>query len=121
MVADILGHNDEYLSLPATLANAARRTSDGRTVAYAAASVVIVACALVFRPAAWMAFTAFGACVGSFAGWAIADRELRDTDGRRLRRVFWRALQRSASLLGTAGAVMLLFLLLSVGLGTWKS
>jgi hypothetical protein len=90
-------------------------------VDYAASGIVIVVCAVLFQPTAWVAFTSFGACVGSFGAWAIADRELREPPESRSGRLAWRLLRGAASVFGTAGAVMLLFLLLAVGLGTWKS
>lgn len=125
MVADILGHNDDYLSLPAVLSAAARRASDAQVAYYSAAGVVIAAGAAAFRPVAWPAFASLGACIAAFGVWAIADRELRDRRARpEQRRVVNAALiavRAVMSAIGTVGALSLLFQMLAVMLGTWVS
>jgi hypothetical protein len=125
MVADIIGHNDDYLSLPAVLSAAARRASDAQVTYYGAAGVVIAASAVAFRPPAWLAFASVGACIAAFGVWAIADRELRDRRARPQQRSVVNAtlivIRALMSALGTVGALSLLFQMLAVMLGTWIS
>lgn len=123
MVAQILGRHDDTTSLREALAAAAHRASDAQVVVYAAAGIAIGTCAIIVRPMAWMAFTGIGACIAAFGLWAIADRELGDgrSDGSRASRIAWRVLRTAAAVVGTAGAVLMLFLLLGLGLGTWTS
>jgi hypothetical protein len=125
MVADIIGHNDDYLSLPAVLSAAATRASDTQVAMYAAAGVVITASAAVFRPVAWFTFASIGACIAAFGLWAIADRELRDRRAAQPQKkavnFAWIAVRAVMSALGTVGALSVLFQMLAVMLGTWIS
>lgn len=115
----------DSLGLPALLSDTARRATDVQVAIYAGAGLLILLVAFAMRPAGWLAFAAFGACTGSFGAWAMASREL---DERRVLgaapkaiSVALRTARFAAGVVGTAGAMLLLFLLLAAGLGTWKS
>jgi hypothetical protein len=122
MVTDILGADDDYLSLPEVVSNAARRASDVQLAIYVLAGVAIVAAALVFRPGLWHMFAAFGAVAGSFGSFGIAARELSDTAARSpITTGAWKALRGGSVLLGGVSALFCLFAVLALLLGTWKS
>lgn len=122
MVTDILGADDDYLSLSELVAGAARRASDVQLALYVVAGVAIVAAALVFRPIGWHLFAAFGVSAGSFGCIGIADRELGDQVPRRaITRFAWKTLRIVASVAAGTGALFFLFAVLAILVGTWKS
>ena len=107
-------------SLVEFLTARARRVSDTRLVLDVAVGLVMALLAVIWRPNGWLLLVSAAACLASFGGWAITDRELRErpvdvTHGiLRMTRVI-------AACLGALGAGALLIGLLGLALGTWIS
>ncbi|MGH7719804.1 MAG: hypothetical protein ACREON_13300 [Gemmatimonadaceae bacterium] len=102
------------------LADRARRTPDGRLVAYAAGGAVAVVALLLLVPRLWPA-AAPCLVVCAFGTWGIADRELSEaspSDGDRSARVIaLRTAKSAAAVLGTVAAIASAIAGLAVALG----
>jgi hypothetical protein len=75
-------------SLPALLAERARRASDRRLVIDALAGLLAAATVVILRPPMWVPLAALGGCLATFGIWGILDREASETIvGARARRL----------------------------------
>ena len=110
-------------SLPEFLAARARAASDGRLVA----DVIVGCCAAlgvaVWQPLGWPVLLGVSVCLATFGAWGIVDRELRergDAPHARVVRVL-SLLRVGAAAVGTIAALIAMFAVLGVLLGTWIS
>ena len=115
-------------SLPAVLAGAARRRSDGALAVWAGAGALAAVLIAVVLPGWWtLLLLAIGA--SAFGGWGIVDRELTDASRDAARsaavaatRERWlRAGRIVLAVIGLGAGVAALLLLFAGALGTWIS
>ncbi len=107
-------------SLPALLADRARRASDRRLVLDALAGLVAGALFVVLRPPMWIPLAALGGCLAMFGTWGILDRELSEASaGRRARSLSH--LRTIVAALGVVTAVIFGFSFLFGMMGSWIS
>jgi hypothetical protein len=110
-------------TLPALLAQRARRASDARLALNVAGGVLATAAALWLRPPGWALLVAAATCFAAFGAWGIADRAIGerpdDDDGSSLRAL--RAARGGAAVIGALAALALGLLVFTLALGTWIS
>lgn len=109
-------------TLPALLAQRARRASDARLALDVAGGVLVATSALWIRPAGWAVLVAAALCFVAFGAWGIADRALRErpADAEASTRAL-RGARATAAVIGALAAVALALLLFTLALGTWIS
>jgi len=115
-------------SLPELLAQRARHASDGRLAFDVGGGILMATIAAILTPPGWLQLLSAGLTFASFGAWGICDRMLserslpgasepgRDAHGRWLR-----AARLAAAALGAGAAVVLLFSVFALMLGTWIS
>ena len=104
------------------LAARARAMPDGSLVLVVLAGSATALGVVVWRPAAWALLSSLALAAAAFGGWGIADRELAERGAAPPLQSRVIAVVRGACLvLGACAAVVALFSLLGVALGTWIS
>jgi hypothetical protein len=108
--------------LPSLLKGWARGAPDGRLVLCVASGILVVAASAYWRMRGWQAALSAALCVFAFGAWGIADRELREraTQAGTLARVL-KVGRTTAEAIGWLALSGLVFSVLSVGMGLWKS
>ncbi|HEX6533009.1 MAG TPA: hypothetical protein VF041_00345 [Gemmatimonadaceae bacterium] len=109
--------SDREHSLGVVLAARARRASDGRLAIDAAAGVVAIVAALIWRPPGWGLVAALAGCFLAFGAWGIADRSLVARGGDAGAARLLGAVRAAAVVLGALSGVALLVIALGLGLG----
>jgi len=109
-------------TLPALLADRARRASDARLALDVAGGILAATAALWIRPPGWAVLVAAALCFVAFGAWGIADRALRErpTEAETSNRAL-RGARATAAVIGTLAALALALLLFTLALGTWIS
>ena len=110
-------------SLPEFLAARARAASDGRLVVDVIAGCCGALAVAVWQPIGWITLLGAAVSLAAFGAWGIVDRELRergDAPHARVVRVL-SLLRVGAAAVGTIAALMAMFAVLGVLLGTWIS
>jgi len=116
-------------SLPELLVQRARHASDGRLALDLAGGIIVATIATTLAPPGWLQMLSAALTFASFGAWGICDRMLSEQaaiDGpatlERAGRIRWlRAARMAAAALGTCAAVVLLFSVFALMLGTWIS
>ncbi len=112
-------------TLPALLAERARRASDARLALDVGGGVLAATAALWLRPPGWALLVAAALCFAAFGGWGIADRAVRErpADAHASSRALLalRAARATAAVLGALAGLALALLLFTLALGTWIS
>ncbi|HEX5409840.1 MAG TPA: hypothetical protein VFW89_08735 [Gemmatimonadaceae bacterium] len=113
-------------SLPELLAQRARHASDGRLAFDVAGGIIVATIAAILTPPGWLQLFSAALTFASFGAWGICDRMLseRSLPGapERDARDHWlRAARLAAAALGACAAVVLLFSVFALMLGTWIS
>jgi len=108
--------------LPELLKGWARGAPDGRLILCVAVGTLVASASAHWRTWGWQATLSAALCVLAFGAWGLAERELREREaaGGPLSRVL-RIGRATAELLGWLALSGLVFSVLSVGLGLWKS
>jgi len=109
-------------SLAEVLSRRARRTPTSRLWIDVVGGAALVLAAAWARPRAWAAILGGGLCLAAYGLWAFAELRLFSapwllpprTEAR------WRAARAVAGVIGVLAFLLLLFGLLSVGLGRWS-
>ena len=111
------------VSLPEFLAARARAASDGRLVADVIAGCCGAIAVAVWQPVGWITLLGGAVSLAAFGAWGIIDRELRErvkAPHARAERVL-SVLRAGAAAVGTLAAIVAMFAVLGVLLGTWIS
>ena len=108
--------------LPDLLKGWARASPDGRLILCVALGVLVAAGAAWWRIRGWPAAFSAALCAFAFGAWGIADREILERTAETGAGSFiLRAVRATAGAVGWLALSGLVFSLLSVGLGLWKS
>jgi hypothetical protein len=85
--------------------------------------VLVAAAALTLRPGGWAVIASVGLCFAAFGAWGIADRLLDQPGGFSRRGVvaLLLVLRTVAVTIGVAAALILLFGIAGLAMGTWIS
>jgi len=123
---DTAAPNEQPESLPEFLSRRARRASDRRLAADAAAGVLVAAAALIWRPTGWVVALGAATCLGAFGVWGITYRELGErgaaaAGGAAARTLSLRVVRGLATVVGGTAALLVLVSLLGLALGRWIS
>jgi hypothetical protein len=110
-------------SLPEFLAARARAASDGRLVVDVIVGCGAALAVAVWRPTGWVTLLGVAVCLAAFGAWGIVDRELRERVGAPRTRIVRMLLvvRVVAAGIGAFAAVVALFSVLGILLGTWIS
>ena len=111
------------LNLTDAVIHRARAASTRRLSADTMGGILVASAALTLRPAGWAVIASAGLCFAAFGAWGIADR-LLDQPGRFGRRAvvaFLLVLRTVAVTIGVAAALVLLFGIAGLAMGTWIS
>lgn len=110
-------------SLPELLAQRARHASDGRLALDLAGGIIVATIAAILAPPGWLQLLSAALTFASFGAWGICDRMLSEQGAiGRAPRVRWlRAARMATAGLGACTAVVLLFSVFALMLGTWIS
>jgi hypothetical protein len=113
--------DQRQLTLPALLAQRARRASDGRLTLDAAGGLIAAAALMELRPPAWPVLFSAAMCFLAFGVWGICDRALRETAHQARPRPLVRALRAAAAALGVLGGIALVATGMALMIGRWIS
>jgi hypothetical protein len=111
------------LNLTDAVIHRARTASKRRLSADALGGLVVAAAALILQPAGWAVIASAGLCFAAFGVCGIADR-LIDQPGRFTKRgvvASLLVLRTVALTIGVAAALVLLFGVVGLAMGTWIS
>ncbi len=108
--------------LPELLKGWARGAPDGRLILFVAAGTLVAAASAYWHTWGWQATLSAALCVLAFGAWGLAERELRER-GAALGTIslVLRVGRATAEVLGWLALSGLVFSVLSVGLGLWRS
>lgn len=111
------------LNLTDAIIHRARTASKRRLSADTVGGVLVAAAALTLRPGGWAVIASAGLCFAAFGAWGIADR-LLDQPGRFSSRgvvASLLVLRTVAVTIGVGAALILLFGIAGLAMGTWIS
>jgi hypothetical protein len=111
------------LNLTDAVIHRAHKASKVRLSADTIVGVLVAAAALILRPGGWAVIASAGLCFAAFGVWGIADR-LLDQPGRFSSRALVApllVLRTFAVTIGVGAALVLLFGLAGLAMGTWTS
>ena len=110
----------ETSPLPVLLAKRARHSSDSRLVVDAGGGLLVAAIVIAWRPAWWILPASAALCFAAFGMWGITDRELHESlpPLRTARHHLLAALRACAATVGALAALLLIFGVLGLLLGT---
>jgi hypothetical protein len=111
------------LNLTDAVIHRARTASIRRLSADTMGGIFVAAAAVTLRPAAWAVIASVGLCFAAFGTWGIADRLLdqRGRFGNRIVVASLLVLRTVAVTIGVAAALVLLFGIAGLAMGTWIS
>lgn len=110
-------------NLPDALVARARAASDGRLALDVACGLFVALAIAAWHPRMWLIPFSAAICFAAYGGWGIADRELRERadDGGALVIRTLRVVRSLTAAAGVIAAVIALFSVLGIVLGTWIS